>query len=89
MHAFNFQTGDTAGMYTASAVVIIGIFSGKGRPVGVTGDQNEIFSACIILQTLFGFMFAGIVLCGTCRVKNAVMLQRLLEIPHKKTGEAP
>lgn len=86
---FYFQTSDAVRVDTASAVTVIEFLFGKGGAVCMTGDENDMFFSCKGLQPLFCCLFSRVVFCGTGGIQDAVMLQRLPEIPDEKAGETP
>ena len=86
---FYFQTGDTVGVDTASAVAVIKLLFGKRWAVCMTGDENDMFFSCKGLQPLFCCLLSRVIFGGTGGIKDAVMLQRLPEIPDEKAGETP
>ena len=60
-----FNAGNTAGVYTASGIVIMCRLLRKDRTVGMTGNQNAVICGCPFVQPFFTFVFYMIVFCCT------------------------
>ncbi len=83
------KTGNTVGVYAASAVAIRKVGFGKSGAVRVACDENDLFLSGKAVKALLRLLLSGIVFGGAGRIKDAVMLQGFPEVSDKKAGKAP
>lgn len=75
--ALHFKAGNAAGMDAASAVIVKAVFCGKGRTVGMAGNQYMVFLFGPVMEPFFRFMLSRIVFGRAGGIENAEMFQGL------------